>query len=275
MNLQTNFTAAQRAGSYMAFVAGRAHYALPVEYVRYITSMDAIKPRMTPDGQGCQHRVFDFEGHSLELHRFSDLVGANSLVDECAALSDLLQQRRQDHIDWLAALENSILTGAAFTKATDPNKCAFGRWFDQYQSNDAELRAIMLQFEQPHCRIHALAQRLLSLAVDEARVEEAIQILNEERHSTLQTLLALFDQADGRLREMVKPVALIVDLGRKLYALELDVIEDIHDFSESDWLPDSDGGDKKRPVDRCYDGFFQKGGGKLYLKVDPFCLIKN
>lgn len=260
-----------RAGSYMTFSSGVAHYSLPVDCVRYITSIDTIKLRTAPDKRGGRHQVFDFEDRAVVLHRFSQLVGANSQIDECKALIELLRQRKQDHIDWIAALEHCLRTGQAFNRATDPHKCAFGVWYDQYLPRDLELKNIMAQFDQPHCRIHSLAQRLLGLAMDEGHVDDAIEILEEERFTTLKALMALFDRAEARLNDLIKPVAMIVDVGTSLYALELDNIEDIHEFDDRHWLAH---GHQESVQHLCYDGFFQKGDGHLFIKLDPYKLVR-
>ncbi len=270
--MQTNkgLNQQSRAGSYMTFSTGLAHYALPVGVIRYITSMNSIQLRPTPDKQGGRHRVFDFEGHAIALYRFSDLMGVQSLVEESRQLIELLRQRRQDHVEWVEDLEHSILTGEPFTKATNPHQCAFGLWYDKYQPLDTELKSIMAKFDQPHRRIHSLAQQLIGLSVAEGRVDEAIAILDEERFSTLKTLMNLFDQAESRLQYMVKPVAMIVDVGNQLYALELDNLEDIHEFRDEHWLEQvQQNKDKKQ----CYDGFFQRGDGHLFIKLDPCELL--
>lgn len=258
------------AGSYMTFSAGVAHYSLNVGFIRYIASLDAIKTRETPDGAGHIQKVFEFEGEPIVIHRFCDLVGAHSLVNESADLISLLSQRRQDHIDWIEALEDSIRNDKPFTKATDPHKCAFGLWYDQYKPKDPELKDIMAKFDHPHRHIHSLAQKLLGMASEGGKVGEAVAILSSERFTTLKTLLNLFDQAENRLRDMVKPVVMIVDTSSKLYALELDNIEDIQEFEAADWLANSPGQQDQK---MCYDGFFQKSGGRLYIKLDPTRLI--
>lgn len=259
-----------RAGSYITFQAGSAHYSLLAECVRYITSMDSIKTREAPNGMGSTHQLFEFEGQPIVLYRFCDLVGTNSLIDECADLIELLKQRRQDHINWVETLEHSIESGEPFTKATDPHKCAFGLWYDQYKTNDHELKEILAGFDEPHRRIHSLAKSLLRMVEEQGNVKEALDILKTERYTTLKTLLALFTQVENRLLDMVKPVVLIVNNGDQMFALELDNIENIHEFEDQHWLPDSPNRTKSQ---LCYDGFFQKEEGQLFIKLDPKQLV--
>lgn len=257
------------AGSYLTFRLLGARYALAVRYIRYITSLDAIAPRMVPDTEHGSHHVFQFQDAQIPLYPFCHLVGERSQQDECRELVQLLTQRRQDHVDWMDALQHSIRSGEPFSKATDPHKCAFGLWYDQYRPQDDEMREILARFDQPHQRIHSLAEKLLAMAQQENRVEDAIAILEEEKHSTLRQLMNLFEQATTRLQEMQKPVVVILNTGSRNFAIALDSIDGILDFDQNHWLQDTD-------VDRnphCYDGFFQKEEGELFVKLNPFNLL--
>eukprot|EP00764_Aduncisulcus_paluster_P004363 gnl/Carplike_NY0171/17057_a26085_71.p1 GENE.gnl/Carplike_NY0171/17057_a26085_71~~gnl/Carplike_NY0171/17057_a26085_71.p1 ORF type:complete len:128 (+),score=3.76 gnl/Carplike_NY0171/17057_a26085_71:54-437(+) len=68
------------------------------------------------------------------------VLNNHSTKDTNAELSDLLVEREKDHLDWLDALENSLVTGAPFTKATDPDKCAFGRWYNNFETDNEDLK---------------------------------------------------------------------------------------------------------------------------------------
>jgi chemotaxis signal transduction protein len=257
------------AGSYLTFHLSQAKYALPVDAIQYITTRDAIDPHDIPRGKSEQSRIFTFQEEQISLYNFSGLIGSASQIEECQALIDMLDQRKQDHLDWMEALEASLESGTEFTKAKDPHQCAFGRWYDHYHTNDEELRAIMVQFDEPHKRIHSLAENLLSMVKDENKVAEALRILNDERHSTLKQLLRLFGQAKSRLSDMLKPVVVILHANDRSYAVELDSIDQIMEFNNSHWLPGKEQ-DLKHP---CYDGFLQKTEGELYIRLEPAHLI--
>ena len=130
------------AGSYLTFHLTQAKYALPVGAIRYITELDAVEAHAVPGGKGGMTRVFTFQQEQISLYNFSRLMGAASQREECQQLVELMAQRRQDHIDWIEALEHSIETDSDFQKATDPHQCAFGRWYDSYRSRDEELKAL-------------------------------------------------------------------------------------------------------------------------------------
>lgn len=271
MNTVAKLAEDQVTGSYLTFTLLDAQYALAVSHIRYITSLDAIAPRMVPDTEHQSHQVFQFQDKQILLYSFCDLVGADSQRESCKELIELLNKRRQDHLDWIDALHRSLQTGEPFTKATDPHKCAFGLWYDQYIPRDGELKGIMARFDEPHRRIHALADKLLDLSQGQGRVDDAIRILEEEKHSTLRHLIHLFEQACSRLQEMQKPVVVILNISDRTFAIELDSIDGIVDFDQEHRLADTDV--DKKP--HCYDGFFQKQGAQLFVKLNPFNLLPS
>lgn len=251
------------AGSYLTFSHGDALYALSVNNVVYISSSDALTSCTVPSVERESQRVFLFQDQNVPLYSFCSLMNTQSLREEITELLDLLAQRRQDHINWMDALENSIRSGEPFTKATDPHQCAFGVWYDQYRPADEQLQTILAKFDEPHKRIHSLAEKLLLMAKS-GEQHQAIVILQNEKRSTLTALLDLFAQASSRLEEMFKPVVVILQTDSRLFAIEVESIDDILDFDEEHWLLDPE-------VDHnshCYDGFFQRPDGSLFVKLN-------
>jgi chemotaxis signal transduction protein len=255
-------------GSYITFRAGTTAYALPTSQVRYIAARDTLSIRETPSQQGKNSQLFDYQGITVPLYRFSDLSGSHSQVDESNELVSLLAARRQDHIDWIDALEHSLKTGEPFTKATDPHLCAFGLWYDQYHPEDEELQTIMAAFDTPHKRIHSLGIELTKMSQN-GEQKEALSILRKERSSTLKELLHHFETATIRLEDMVKPVVLVLDSGEKIFAVEVEIISDIKHFEDDHWLPDQGSNNATY-----YDGYFQGDNDNFFLNIVPRRLLE-
>lgn len=256
--------------SFITFNSGLAAFAIPVKDVRYITAVGTLKIRTVPTREGLSRKVFDYGTESIVLYRFSDIVGSHSQVDESVELSKLLQQRRQDHVNWMDALEHSLKTGEPFSKALDPHKCAFGQWYDSFEAKDEELKDILRTFDSPHKHIHSLASKLIDKASTSDGKAEALKILAFERGATLQQLLNCFGRAIARLEELVKPVVLVLDGGKSTFALEVEKINDIIEFSEDDWLDDNADRDTN-----FHDGFFQAQGGQLHFNLLPGALLRS
>ncbi|VAW80362.1 hypothetical protein MNBD_GAMMA15-1403 [hydrothermal vent metagenome] len=176
--------------------------------------------------------IVKHHGAPVRVFDFAEFLGINSCSDQKEALVSTLIAREQDHIDWLNALETSIKTDEPFTRERDPNLCAFGKWYDHFETRDEDLTEIMQQFDVPHKRIHALADRLLNLK-NKGQADRALEELGLERTTTLVELRRLFDRARGQIRDSIRSVLLFVTIDGKAprVALRLNEISDMVSFT--------------------------------------------
>ncbi len=207
----------------VVFQVGKKFMALPLERIEHILNIN--KNDETAISQS---------GDFIRFHRevipwipLWETFGETSIFSEIEALAEMLPQRRQEHIDWMNALEQSLLNGLPFTKARDPRLCAFGQWFYSFQTENQWLRALLSTIELPHARIHALADRLLELIAKGER-SNALRIFEVEKAKTLGKVLLAFDTILAALPRLVRTLALIVNDGAVRYALGVDKVLDIH-----------------------------------------------
>ncbi|MCG8673268.1 MAG: chemotaxis protein CheW [Pseudomonadales bacterium] len=230
----------------LTFQLCNTRYAIPISQVRYIEQITKSTRRV--DTQHGPFEVTDYQGKTVHVIDFAELTHGHSSHKDNAALVTQLEQREQDHVDWLDALEESVKTGVAFTKATDPHQCAFGKWYDHFAPDDEILADIMKDFDAPHKRIHSLAEKLLGLVAQNEKAK-ALNILEKERNTTLIKLRNLFDVARDRIKTMTRPVFVFVCNKRNgLVALRLDAIDDIILFDQKhyahyDSMPGTSGKD--------------------------------
>lgn len=201
---------------------GGRSFGVPLADVRYVAPMPVDFP--CDGGDAAEH--FVFEGSPLAYVPLWDRLGQKSAYAEYVDMQAMLPQRRQDHLDWMAALENSLRTGTSFTKARDPHECAFGKWFYAYRAKDRRLSLLLGQFEQPHAAIHALAGRLLAM-VDAGQGGESLRAFDEAKNTTLAMLMRLFDSAQELVAELQRRIAVIVSDGADTCALGADGVQDI------------------------------------------------
>ena len=153
----------------------------------------------------------------------------NNVVTEQAnnQLVEMFTKGEREHIDWFAALEESITTGVAFGGEKSSHKCEFGVWHDNSTVEDEELSSLLKRFEEPHKRLHSLADKLIGLC-DSDQMDEALRILETERHGTLTQLRRLFDDAQTQVTESYKPIIVYTTVdGRTPYiGLLVDSVED-------------------------------------------------
>lgn len=205
-------------------VGGR-RFGVPLTHVRYVAPMAADFVSRGADVED----YFVFEGEPLTYVPLWDLLGSRSDYAEYEEMQAMLPQRRQDHLDWMAALEDSLRNGTTFAKARNPRECAFGKWYYTHSASDRRLALLMGQFEAPHATIHQLADRLLGLA-ESGQGAAALVAYEEARNTTLATLMRLFDSAIELVRELQRRIAVIVADGEDTCALGADGVLDIVDI---------------------------------------------
>ncbi len=188
-------------------------------------------------GKGLKGAVM-YRNEPTPIFDFAKSMGLASPFEENHKLIEMLVEREKDHIDWINSLEDSIVNGVPFEKATEPHKCAFGKWYDKFKSRDEELMRVMKKFEAPHKHIHSLAQSLLGLR-DKGETKKALSILSEERLITLAHLVRTFEETRKHIVESERPVVMFVtkDGIKPLLGLVINEISDVHVIEPEDIMP--------------------------------------
>lgn len=219
----------------LTFSLMNTRYAIPISQVRYI-EQDTRKSTRVDMEEGARE-VTTYQGSVVPIVDFARLAHIKPAYEENLQLISTLDQRERDHVNWLNALEDSVMHGSTFSLTTDPHQCAFGQWYDHFKAEDELLADIMQDFDAPHKRIHGLADLLLGKAAAGKR-DEAIQQLQVERATTMVKLKNLFEVARDRLRSITRPVLVFVNRADgKLIAIRLDAIDDIQIFASKQYAP--------------------------------------
>ena len=222
----------------ITFFVADTQYATPVSEVRYI-EQDKRKTTRIEVNASLGAEVTTYQGKPVPIYDFAQLMGCEAEYLKNIKLLTILKERENDHIQWLSALEASLLNGEPFNKARDHNQCEFGKWYLTFRPEDELLADIMTDFEEPHKRLHALADELLTLK-DEGKLESAISILEHEKNRTLGKLIGLFKAARDRLENITRPILLYIDTGRKMIAVRLNAISDIVTYYQQDYTAQLD-----------------------------------
>jgi len=258
------------------FWVGDSLFAINLENV---LSVEQDNSAIQPDpfeGRGSLG-IVKHHGIPVRVFDFAEFLGISSCSEQKEALISTLLTREQDHIDWLNALEHSIKTDEPFTKARDPHQCGFGQWYDRFETRDEELKEIMCQFDTPHKRIHALADRLLNLK-EKGHSEQALNELGMERITTLVELHRLFDRARGQIRDSIRSVLLFVTTDGKAprVALRLNEISDMVSFTlEQITSTHTLGVGSDERLARALKGYLSTGSDKDCLLVDVDGLLET
>ncbi len=191
--------------------------ALPVLTVHSLVTPGPLThmPQSPPTIRG----LFALRGQSLLLIDLRRALGMPTLVDDIDAFGQLMATREQEHHQWLDALLASVESGVAFTGALSSHDCAFGRWYDQFKTEDWALGQLMRRFRVPHERLHATAGEVATLL---ARGESsaAAERIEAARLGEFAELQGLFRDAKTAYANSRREIAVVMDDQRHAMAVD-------------------------------------------------------
>ena len=252
----------------ITFMTADASFAIPLEQVLYIEK-DVKRNLQVNELDEFNHEVITFQNNTVQLFDFNQLIGSENHQTIMNNLVAQLNEMEQQHRDWLDALEVSLKENVPFNKALDPNKCAFGMWYNSFETDIDELKEALARFDEPHKKLHGLAENLLTL--NQTDHEEAIKILNRERQTTLAELIHLFHLTKERALSSIRPIILFVEhVGGKVTALRLDNINDIVTFDKKVFSRDdsADGIMRSKNEDFFVEGFLRDGNDAPLMLIN-------
>lgn len=182
-------------------------YAIHTEYIREIHSLPRIIP--LPGNKNQKESVVDFRGEIFPLLDLRRRLGHQSFEQEREQLIDVLKERERDHKKWLDELEKSVVERRAFTLQTDPHKCNFGKWYDNYVTDDLDFWSLLYQFDEPHKTIHSIAEQVTKL-VGENQAEEAQKVINLTKDNALKKMIELFSRSYETIRSLDRRLIVIL-----------------------------------------------------------------
>ena len=182
-----------------------------------------------PDVPDYIRGVINLRGRVLPVVDLRKRMGLASALDETERFCALMQQREQDHRSWLDELEASVNERRPFTLTTDPHKCKFGLWYDNYRAENPWAAALLRKFDAPHQQIHGVAVEIEKLRVGEAW-DNAGQLIAQTREGLLSSLVRLFGELRDLARKAERETAVILTGENRSFAVTVDVARSIEKF---------------------------------------------
>ena len=176
--------------------------------------------------------VINLRGQVIPVVDLRLKMGMTSLADESKDLVQLLNQREQDHKNWIAELESSVRERREFKLATDPHKCAFGKWYDNFKTDNRILASCLAKFDAPHQKIHGIAVKVKKQEEKED-FDSAFEIIKQTKNGELAEMIKLFSEARSLLNESNREIALVLEWKDRTMAVGVDSVETVEKLSES------------------------------------------
>lgn len=210
---------------FLVFTANQSRYGVP--HLNVVAVMDVPEhtsvPYMPPQMRG----VIPFQGHSIPLFDLRLCFGEQPRLKETEELVNTMSLRKLDHINWLNKLKDEVLGNKPITVQTDPHKCAFGKWYDTFHTDNMNLHAYMKRFNEPHQQIHQVAVDATAL-IAKGQTQQAHDLVYRTESGVLMRLIELFDGIAGQIRQYLLEYAIVFNVNDDLFAMSVD---DINFFS--------------------------------------------
>jgi len=209
-------------------------FALPSEEVRELV----MNPQVTPVPETPEYirGVMNTRGRTIPVVDLRKRLGMTSAVAETEAFCALMDQRRQDHVNWLNELEASVRERREFKLATDPHKCKFGLWYDSYKPDNDWIGALLRRFAEPHQQIHATAKEVFALQ-SQGNWEGATDLIDRTRSGVLAKMIALFENLQALIRETQQETAIMLQTDSRTFAVLVDEAVAVEKFEEGSMGP--------------------------------------
>ena len=199
-------------------------YSVSADQIREMVVMPHIVE--IPGAPDYIRGVINLRGKVIPVLDLRQRLGMLSYTDEVKELISLLHQREQDHKNWLVELEASVRDHKEFKLTTDPHQCAFGRWYDNYTTDNRILAFNLKKFDAPHKKIHEIAIKVKELE-NNGDFDSAISIIRQTRENELAEMVGLFSETRLILQESKREIALVMEWKGKIIAGAVDSVETV------------------------------------------------
>lgn len=191
---------------WVLFLLGDQQYGLSIKNLEQMVVLeDILQP---PTYQDYLRGIINIRGQTVPVLDLRQRLGMRSSETESSEFLQLIAQRKQDHINWLEELYRCVDEERKFTLATDPHQCAFGRWYDTYETSNPVLSFHLKKFDAPHQRIHGIAQKVDALVVN-GKKQEAHDLIQQTRNTDLAEMIQLFDEVGQVLKAARREIVLV------------------------------------------------------------------
>ncbi|MEW6262210.1 MAG: chemotaxis protein CheW [Thermodesulfobacteriota bacterium] len=199
-------------------------FAVSADHIREMVAMPHVVEM--PGVPDYVRGVINLRGKVIPVLDLRRRMGMRSLMTEVEDLILLLNQREQDHINWLTELEASVRDHREFKLTTDPHQCAFGRWYDNYSTDNRTLAISLKKFDAPHKKIHGIAVKIKEFE-SSGDFDSAINIIQQTRENELAEMVNLFAEVRLLIQESNREIALVLEWKDNVIAGAVDSVETV------------------------------------------------
>lgn len=209
---------------WVLFRLNKQIYGIPASSTQEMITI----PDVTPIPRAPEHvrGLINLRGSVIAMIDLRLKLGQPTIDQETDVFIANMHKREQEHVDWLDALQHTIDTGEIFTKERDPHRCAFGKWYDGFHTENPQLSGLFLRFDAPHRGIHAAADQV-EAQLRQGHKEKAQEVLQNVRDTHEEQLHHLFREMEEAFRNIRQEVAIVVEHSDTVLAITVDSVESV------------------------------------------------
>lgn len=177
--------------------------------------------------------IFSYRDSIYTLIDFRKTLSIKTIAEETEEFKDMINQRENDHVNWLNKLFESVEKNEEFALTTDPHKCAFGKWYDNYSTKNYFISETLKKFDVPHKQIHSIAVEIEELKKEE-KLEEAKNKIIETKNKELQSMRNLFSILKNQIQNEKHELAILFERNDRKFAISVDKIHSVEDIKSVD-----------------------------------------
>lgn len=204
-------------------------FAIDSKYVQTIFQLQE-EPTKIPHSGPSIAGIIKMRKDIITLIDLRVLLGMETLDHEEKIFGEMLEQRKHDHIHWVEELKRSIDEAVPFTLATDPHKCAFGKWYDTYQSTDPQITFLLKKIDEPHQLLHKTAVDVV--ACQKQKTEEEVNVcvnvnLKKASEEYMPQVVGLLEEAKKMFRENCRRMCVVILYEGALKGIMVDAVDTV------------------------------------------------
>lgn len=200
-------------------------YAINSRYIISIYKMQTINS--FPGASNAMLGFINFRGEAIPLLDMRLLFGYPTIKQDFEAFQKMIDERKQDHVNWVDKLEESINTGNQFTLATDPHQCAFGKWFYHFQTDSISVSHHLKKIEEPHRKLHELAlqvDRCKKAATNEESQDCLHNLVKKARNQYMTQIIDLLDETKNVFESIYSEMIIVLKSTEHQVAIVVDAV---------------------------------------------------
>jgi chemotaxis signal transduction protein len=206
-------------------------YAINSEHIISIISMQEYSP--IPGAPKEILGVMNFRGNATPIIDLRTLFNRPTIKEEFEQFKMMIDERKSDHVNWIEKLEESVDTGEEFTLATDPHKCAFGKWFYSFKTENLTVQHHLRKIEEPHRKLHEVALEIQTCKQHENESDRMgcmHQRLERAKDEYMRQILGLLDETKDVFQSLYREMLLVLEIDQRQMAAVIDEVLSVEEL---------------------------------------------